>query len=79
VLREEVEIARQLETPERVRFEPGEGAPSLVDPREQATFDTELREVSALNDYFRSQALYEFSIGEALPWGLSANARPQEA
>lgn len=76
VLREEVEIARQLETAERVRFELGEGTLFLVNLREQATFDTELREVSALSDYFRSLALYEFSIGEALTRKLSASNQP---
>lgn len=76
VLREEVDIARQLETAERVRFELGEGTLFLVNLREQSTFDTELREVSALSDYFRSLALYEFSIGEALTRKLSANPQP---
>ncbi|HEY3441549.1 MAG TPA: TolC family protein [Paludibaculum sp.] len=76
VLREEVEVARQLESAERVRFELGEGTLFLVNLREQAAFDTELREVSALSDYFRSLALYEFSIGEALTRRTTVNARP---
>lgn len=76
VLREEVEIARQLETAERVRFELGEGTLFLVNLREQAAFDTEIREVSALSDYFRSLALYEFSIGEALTRRSGVNAQP---
>lgn len=76
VLREEVEITQQLETAERVRFELGEGTLFLVNLREQATFDTAIREVSALSDYFRSLTLYEFSIGEALTRKASANAQP---
>lgn len=66
VLREEVEITEQLETAERVRFELGEGTLFLVNLREQATFDTALREVSAVTEYFRALALYEFAIGEAM-------------
>jgi outer membrane protein TolC len=65
VLREEVEITSQLETAERVRFELGEGTLFQVNLREQATFDTALREVSAQNEYFRALALYEFAIAEA--------------
>lgn len=66
VLREEVEITSQLETAERVRFELGEGTLFLVNLREQATFDTALKEVAALNEYFRALALYEFAIAEAI-------------
>ncbi len=66
VLREEVEITEQLETAERVRFELGEGTLFLVNLREQATFDTALREVAAVNEYFRALALYDFSVAEAL-------------
>ncbi len=76
ILREELEVARQLETAERVRFELGEGTLFQVNLREQATFDTAIREVSALSDYFRSLALYEFAIGEALTRRISANAQP---
>jgi outer membrane protein TolC len=72
VLREEVEITEQLETAERVRFQLGEGTLFLVNLREQATFDTALREVSALNEYFRALALYEDAIGEA----MSRKVRP---
>ncbi len=66
VLREEVEVARQLEVAERVRFELGEGNLFLVNLREQATYETELREVAALTEYYRALALYEFAIGEAI-------------
>jgi len=66
VLREEVEVARQLEVAERVRFELGEGNLFLVNLREQATYETELREVAALTEYFRALAFYEFAIAEAI-------------
>lgn len=42
LLREEIDVTRQLETAERVRFELGEGTLFLVNLREQATFDTAL-------------------------------------
>ncbi len=66
VLREEVEVARQLEIAERVRFELGEGNLFLVNLREQATYETELREVAAVAEYFRALALYEYAIAEAM-------------
>ncbi len=66
VLREEVDVARQLETAERVRFELGEGNLFLVNLREQATYETELRELAALTEYYRALALYEFAIAEAM-------------
>jgi outer membrane protein, heavy metal efflux system len=66
VLTEELDVTRQLEEAERVRFNLGDGNLFLVNLREQATFDTEIRQVGALNEYFRALALYEFSIAEAL-------------
>jgi outer membrane protein TolC len=66
VLRQEVAVARELEEAERVRFQLGDGTLFLVNLREQATFDTVVREVSATNEYFRALALYEFAIAEFL-------------
>lgn len=66
VLKQEVQVARELEDAERVRFQLGDGTLFLVNLREQATFDTVIREVSAVNEYFRALALYEFAIAEAL-------------
>ncbi len=71
VLREELEVARQLEEAERARFQLGDGTLFLVNLREQATFDTAIRELAATNDYFRAWALYEYAIAEAL-----SSARP---
>ncbi|MDX2154253.1 MAG: TolC family protein [Bryobacteraceae bacterium] len=72
VLRDEVNIARNLEELERSRFDLGDSTLFLVNLREQATFDTAVREVSAAADYFRAYALYELAIAEA----LSSQPRP---
>lgn len=66
VLTEELEVTRQLEEAERVRFNLGDGNLFLVNLREQATFDTEIRQVGALNEYFRAFALYEYAIAETM-------------
>ncbi|MBA3976066.1 MAG: channel protein TolC [Candidatus Solibacter sp.] len=66
VLRQELEVARQLEEAERARFQLGDGTLFLVNLREQATFDTAIRELAATNEYFRAWALYEYAIAEAL-------------
>jgi outer membrane protein TolC len=66
VLRQEVEVARQLEVAERVRFELGEGTLFLVNLREQAAYETELREVAAVAEFYRALALYEYAIAEAM-------------
>jgi outer membrane protein TolC len=66
VLHEQVGIAHQLEDAERVRFDLGEGTLFLINLREQVTFDTALREIGAVNEYYRALALYEFAIAEGL-------------
>ncbi len=66
VLKEELAVARELESAERVRFELGEGTLFLVNLREQSTFETALREVAATNEYFRALAQYEFALGSKL-------------
>lgn len=66
VLRQELEVARQLEEAERARFQLGDGTLFLVNLREQATFDTAIRELAATNEYFRAWALYEYAIAEQL-------------
>lgn len=66
LLTEELDVARQLEEAERIRFGLGDGTLFLVNLREQATFDTELRQVSAVNEYFRALAQYEYAIAEGL-------------
>lgn len=66
LITEEVKVARQLEDAERSRFDLGDSTLFLVNLREQATFDAEVREVAAQADYFRATALYELAIAEAL-------------
>jgi outer membrane protein TolC len=66
VLRQELDVARQLEEAERARFQLGDGTLFQVNLREQATFDTAIRELAATNEYFRAWALYEYAIAESL-------------
>jgi outer membrane protein, heavy metal efflux system len=66
ILSEEVRVARQLEDMERSRFDLGDSNQFFVNLREQASFDANVREVSAYADYFRAYALYELAIAEAL-------------
>lgn len=66
VLREEVEVTRQLEDAERTRFDLGDSNLFILNLREQATFEAAVRELGALVDYQRAYASYEFSVAEAL-------------
>ncbi|MBL8229887.1 MAG: TolC family protein [Bryobacterales bacterium] len=63
---EEVKVARRLQELERDRFDLGDSTLFLVNLREQATFEAAVREVAAQSDYYRSMALYELSIANAL-------------
>ena len=66
LLRQEVELALDLEQAERIRFDLGDGSLFTVNLREAQTFDTALREVGALNEYHRAMAAYEFAIAESM-------------
>ena len=66
LLRQEVEVARELQGLEKDRFDLGDSTLFLVNLREQATFDAEVRAVSALEDYFRAYAGYQASTAEPL-------------
>lgn len=66
LIHEELEVARRLEDLERSRFELGDSTLFLVNLREQATFEAGVREVAAQSDYFRSYALYELALANAL-------------
>lgn len=66
LIAEEVEVARQLEDAERVRFELGEGTLFMLNLREIATADAILREIAAHADYHRAYAAYEFTTAELL-------------
>ncbi len=66
LLRQEVEVATRLQGLEKDRFDLGDSTLFLVNLREEATFDAEVRAVSAVEDYFRSYAGYQAATAEAL-------------
>ena len=59
---QEIELAKKLESGERVRFEHGDSNLFVVNLREQATVDAEIREVEAWVDFYRAQADYRAAI-----------------
>jgi len=67
IVREEVDVARQLEDAERTRFDFGDSTLFLVNLRELATADAAVREVAGLADYHRARADYEAAIAAAAP------------
>jgi outer membrane protein, heavy metal efflux system len=66
VLRDEVQATREVEGAERARYELGDSTLFVLNQRELATADAALREVSALNEYFRAYANYELAVAQAL-------------
>jgi len=66
VIREEVEVTRQLEDAERFRFQAGDGTLFMVNLREQATVEAATREIAAQADYFRALAAYDMAVAAAL-------------
>lgn len=66
LLREEVEVTRQVEDAERTRFELGDGTLFQLNLREQATADAAWREIGALADLQRAMVVYESSTGALL-------------
>jgi cobalt-zinc-cadmium efflux system outer membrane protein len=66
LLREEVQISRELEEAERTRFELGEGTLFILNQREQATMDAAIREAVAQADYQRTLGAYEYATGALL-------------
>jgi outer membrane protein, heavy metal efflux system len=67
LLGEEVGLTREVEEAERIRFQLGDSTLFLVNLRELATVDAEVREVAAQADYFRAVALYEYATAQTLP------------
>lgn len=61
--RREVGVARELVALERERFELGEGTLFMVNLREQAAAEAELREIDALADFHRAAASHRASTG----------------
>jgi outer membrane protein TolC len=65
--RDEVNVAKRLEQLERDRFELGDSTLFLVNLREQATADAQIRVVAAEADYFFALASYELAIAKPVP------------
>lgn len=57
--KDEVQVALDLADAERERFRLGDSNLFIVNLREQAAVDAELREVSAVSDYLRALVVYE--------------------
>lgn len=74
LIAEELKVARRLQELEKDRFDLGDSTLFLVNLREQATFEAAVREVAAQSDYFRSMALYELAIANA----LAPSSQPQK-
>lgn len=66
VLAGEVRVSRELEEAERSRFELGEGTLFILNLREQATLDAEVRRLAAQAEVQRARASYEFATGRLL-------------
>lgn len=66
VLGEEVEKTKDVEDAERTRYELGDSNLFTLNLREVATADAEVRQLTALADYYRAVALYELAIAQAL-------------
>ena len=62
----EVEVALELASAERDRFDLGDSNLFTVNLREQAAVDAELRRVAASLDYQRALALYRQATAELL-------------
>jgi outer membrane protein TolC len=73
LVRQEVELAEQLQTAETERFELGDSTLFVVNLRELATAAARLREVKALADYHKAHADYRAATGDliAQPRGSS--------
>jgi cobalt-zinc-cadmium efflux system outer membrane protein len=69
VLTQELQITRDVEAAERLRFELGDSTLFVLNLREQATAEAAIREANALADYFRAYASYELAIARALAPG----------
>ncbi|MBY0507625.1 MAG: TolC family protein [Bryobacteraceae bacterium] len=66
VLEAEVRATREVEDAERTRYDLGESTLFVLNQRELQTADAQVREVSALADYYRALALYELAVAQAL-------------
>lgn len=60
----EVQVARQVEQAERERFRQGDSNIFLVNQREQARAEAEVRRVDAITDWLRARAAFRAAMGE---------------
>lgn len=65
--RQSLDLAKQMETAERRKFDLGDSNLLLVNLREQATADAALSEVEAQLNYFDAQADYRAAMGSDTP------------
>lgn len=71
LLRQEVDVTRELQDLERDRFTLGDSNLFLVNLREQASFDAELRAVSAMEEFFLAFATFQATTAEVLYGNLT--------
>jgi outer membrane protein, heavy metal efflux system len=66
LVRQELAVARELESLERDRFQLGDSTRFLVNLRELNTADAGFREIKALADYQKTAAAFEAASGRLL-------------
>jgi outer membrane protein TolC len=66
IARQEVTLAHQLETGERERFELGDSSLLIVNLREQAALEAEVRVIDALADYHKARAALDAATARLL-------------
>lgn len=66
VAKQEVSLAHQLEAGERERFELGDSSLLIVNLREQAALEAEVRAIDALADYHKARAALEAATARLL-------------
>lgn len=61
---DEVRLARKVESAERLKFKHGDSNILMVNLREQATADAQLRTIEAITDFYRAQADFTATLGK---------------
>jgi outer membrane protein TolC len=74
VARNELSLARTLAAQERERFNLGDSTLLVVNLREQAAAEAEVREIDALLEYHRAVAAWRFAIGAGRAEGATCEA-----
>ncbi len=77
--RENVTVARKVESGERERFTKGQGTIVILNLRELVAAEASFAEVDALAEYHRSQADYRAALGQqTAPRSVPGEERPRE-